>query len=81
MDIQAFKTMNSGVLTITDDLGPHREAISVPLEMEGEGSITQPTPEKLKIRGPAADGVAAFLESLPSRLRALDLSRIPRFEE
>ena len=77
MDIQRFKLLTLRVLEIVDDLGIHREAISIPLESSPRGDVRMPTPDRIEIVGPEGDP-EPFLASLRDRLCALDLSRVPR---
>lgn len=53
---------------VTDELGIDREAIEVPLEMEGEGGVERLPSGKLRIRLPEPDDLDAFLNSLPQRI-------------
>jgi len=53
---------------VTDELGIDREAIEVPLEMEGEGGVERLASGKLRIRLPEPDDLEPFLETLPQRI-------------
>ena len=53
---------------VTDELGIDREAIEVPLEMEGEGGVERLPSGKLRIRLPDADDLGPFLKTLPQRI-------------
>jgi len=55
---------------VTDELDLDREAIEVPLEMQGEGAVERLESGKLRITLPDADDLGPFLATLPERLRA-----------
>jgi hypothetical protein len=57
----------------TDELGLEREAITVPLAMEGEGRVAAAR-GKVEITLPDADDLAPFLAGLRQRLRALGVA-------
>ncbi len=57
---------------VTDDLEVDREAITVPLVMEGEGKVARLKNGRLEITLPDADDLTPFLDSLPGRLRDLE---------
>ena len=63
--------MMGQVFTVTDELGIDREAIEVPLALEGEGRVERTARGKLLIALPDADDLAPFLAALPDRLRSL----------
>ncbi len=65
------------ILAVTDALGLHREAVSVPLWTEKEGKL-EVRGGKLRITAPAEGDFEAWLAALPDRLRALDLSGVRR---
>lgn len=56
---------------VTDEIPLEREAIQVPLVMEGEGKVVRLKNGKLEITLPDTDDLDPFLASLPVRLRAL----------
>ena len=56
---------------VTDEIPVDREAIQVPLVMEGEGTISKTRTGKFEITLPDTDDLGPFLASLPERLRAL----------
>lgn len=64
------KTMNR-LFEVTDEIPLDREAIQVPLVMEGEGKVVRTKSGKLEITLPDTDDLGPFLASLPERLRAL----------
>lgn len=64
------KTMNR-LFEVTDEIPLDREAIQVPLVMEGEGKVARTKNGKIEITLPDADDLGPFLESLPERLREL----------
>lgn len=80
MDIAWFKTLNAAVLALTDELGIHREAVSVSLDRDGDGGATL-SGDRLSVIGPAHDDVDAFAAKLRADLEAMDLSALPRAEE
>jgi hypothetical protein len=56
---------------VTDDLEVDREAITVPLVMEGEGKVARLKNGRIEITLPDTEDLAPFLASLPDRLRDL----------
>ena len=80
MDIENFKRLNAAVLSLTDELAIHREAVSVSLERSGDGSATL-AGARLTITGPEHDDFEAFTASLRERLAAMDLSTLPKAED
>jgi hypothetical protein len=59
------------LFAVTDELGLSREALTVPLAMEGEGRVTRTGKGRIEITLPDADDLGPFLAGLPERLRAL----------
>jgi len=57
---------------VTDALELSREAIQVPLVLEGEGKIQRLKSGKIEITLPDTDDLGPFLANLPERLRALE---------
>ncbi|HEY7213276.1 MAG TPA: hypothetical protein VIC28_01540 [Thermoanaerobaculia bacterium] len=57
---------------VTDEIPLEREAIQVPLVMEGEGKVARLKNGKLEITLPDADDLGPFLASLPERLRMIE---------
>jgi hypothetical protein len=57
---------------VTDALELSREAIQVPLVLEGEGKIQRLKSGKIEITLPDTDDLSPFLSSLPERLRTLE---------
>ena len=57
---------------VTDALELSREAIQVPLLLEGEGKIQRLKSGKIEITLPDTDDLGPFLSALPERLRALE---------
>lgn len=57
---------------VTDALDLSREAIQVPLVLEGEGKVQRLKSGKIEITLPDTDDLGPFLASLPERLRALE---------
>lgn len=62
------QTMNR-LFEVTDEIPLDREAIQVPLVMEGEGKVVRTKSGKLEITLPDTDDLGPFLASLPERLR------------
>jgi hypothetical protein len=56
---------------VTDEIDVDREAIQVPLVMEGEGRVARTKNGRIEITLPDADDLGPFLAALPERLRAL----------
>ena len=56
---------------VTDALELSREAIQVPLVLEGEGKIQHLKSGKIEITLPDTDDLGPFLAVLPDRLRQL----------
>ena len=56
---------------VTDDIPLDREAVTVPLLMEGEGKVARTSRGKIEITLPDADDLGPFLASLPDRIRDL----------
>jgi hypothetical protein len=81
MDIEAFKESNRRILGVIDELGIHREGVMILLDAQDEGQVRLPTPSRIEITPPAPEHLDAFLVRLPSLLRSLDLSRVPRADE
>ena len=57
---------------VTDALELSREAIQVPLVLEGEGKIQRLKSGRIEITLPDTDDLGPFLSALPGRLRALE---------
>jgi hypothetical protein len=64
------KVMNQ-LFEVTDELEIDREALEVPLVMEGEGRVGRTKKGKVEITLPDADDLGPFLAGLPERLRTL----------
>lgn len=64
------KIMNR-LFEVTDDLEIDREALEVPLVMEGEGKVARTKRGKIEITLPDTEDLGPFLASLSERLRAL----------
>jgi hypothetical protein len=61
-------TMNR-LFAVTDEIPLDREAIQVPLVMEGEGKVARTKNGRIEITLPDADDLGPFLEALPEKLR------------
>lgn len=59
------------LFTVTDDIPLSREAVQVPLVMEGEGKVARTRTGRYEITLPDADDLEPFLATLPARLREL----------
>jgi len=57
---------------VTDALELSREAIQVPLVLDGEGKVRRLKSGKVEITLPDTDDLGPFLSSLPERLRTLE---------
>lgn len=57
---------------VTDALEVSREAIQVPLVLEGEGQVRRLKSGKIEVTLPDTDDLGPFLSSLPDRLRTLE---------
>ena len=64
------KIMNR-LFEVTDEIPIEREAIQVPLVMEGDGKVQRTKAGKIEITLPDTDDLGPFLASLAERLRAL----------
>lgn len=62
---------------VTDEIPVDREAIQVPLVMEGEGKVVRTPKGKFEITLPDTDDLDPFLAELPERLRALGAGESP----
>jgi hypothetical protein len=62
----------SRLFEVTDEIPLDREAIQVPLVMEGEGKIARTKNGRVEITLPDTDDLGPFLASLPERLRGLE---------
>lgn len=71
MRIVDQRAMNA-LFEVTDEIPVSREAIEVPLAMEGEGRLRRTARGKLEITLPDADDLGPFLARLPERIRELD---------
>jgi hypothetical protein len=71
MRIVDQRIMNQ-LFSVTDEIPVDREALQVPLLMEGDGRVARTKKGKLEITLPDAEDLGPFLASLPERLRALD---------
>ena len=63
-------TMNR-LFEVTDEIPMDREAIQVPLMMEGEGRVVRTKNGRIEITLPDTDDLEPFLTALPERLRTL----------
>lgn len=56
---------------VTDEIPLDREALTVPLLMEGEGKVARTSKGKIEITLPDSDDLGPFLASLPRRIQEL----------
>jgi hypothetical protein len=70
MRILTPQIMNQ-VFEVIDALEVSREAIQVPLMLEGEGKVQRLKNGKIEITLPDTDDLGPFLATLPDRLRQL----------
>jgi hypothetical protein len=68
------QTIMNRLFEVTDEIPVSREAIEVPLVMEGEGRVRRTPRGKIEITLPDADDLGPFLAALPERLRELGLA-------
>ena len=68
------------ILSVTDALGLHREAVAIPLWTEAEGRLRVTGGGRLEITAPACGDFEAWLAALPAALHKLDLSAVRRAE-
>jgi hypothetical protein len=64
-------TMNR-LFEVTDEIPLDREAIQVPLVMEGEGKVARTRNGRIEITLPDAEDLGPFLAALPDKLRELE---------
>jgi hypothetical protein len=73
--IRPMRVINQEIMNrlfeVTDEIPVDREALQVPLVMEGEGKVARLKNGRLEITLPDSDDLAPFLSSLPDRLREL----------
>lgn len=71
-----MRLINQGIMNrlfeVTDEIPLDREAIQVPLVMEGEGKIARARNGRVEITLPDEDDLEPFLAALPAGLRELD---------
>ena len=66
------------ILAVTDALGVHREAVSIPLLPQAEGRLRVTPAQRLEIVAPATGDFENWLAGLPAAIQALDLSAVQR---
>lgn len=71
MRIVDQRVMNQ-LFSVTDEIPVDREALQVPLLMEGDGKVARTKRGKIEITLPDAEDLGPFLATLPERLRALE---------
>jgi len=59
------------LFAVTDEIPLSREALEVPLLMEGEGRVARTAKGKIEITLPDHEDLEPFLEALPARVREL----------
>jgi hypothetical protein len=65
------QTIMNALFSVTDEISLDREAVQVPLAMEGEGKVERTAKGKVEITLPDAEDLGPFLAALPARVRAL----------
>jgi hypothetical protein len=65
------QTIMNALFSVTDEIPLDREAVQVPLAMEGEGKVERTAKGKVEITLPDAEDLGPFLAALPARVRAL----------
>jgi len=65
------QTVMNQLFEVTDEIPLDREAVQVPLVMEGEGKVARLKNGRIEITLPDADDLGPFLAGLPDRLRDL----------
>ncbi len=65
------QTTMQRLFAVTDEIPLDREAIEVPLELGGEGSVERLPGGRIRITLPEPDELEAFLAALPGRIEAL----------
>lgn len=72
---QAMRVIDQGIMNrlfeVTDEIPLDREAVQVPLVMEGEGKVARAKNGRIEITLPDTDDLGPFLAALPARLREL----------
>lgn len=56
---------------VTDEIPLDREALEVPLLMQGEGKVARTKKGKIEITLPDAEDLGPFLAELPERVRGI----------
>lgn len=56
---------------VTDEIPLDREALEVPLLMQGEGKVARTKKGKIEITLPDTDDLGPFLAELPERVREI----------
>jgi len=59
------------LFAVTDEIPLDREAVQVPLAMEGEGKVERTPKGRIEITLPDAEDLGPFLAALPARVREL----------
>lgn len=67
------QTVMNRLFDVTDEIPLDREAIQVPLAMEGEGGVRALGGGRFEITLPDRDDLEPFLQSLPRRLHEAGL--------
>jgi hypothetical protein len=57
---------------VTDEIPLDREAIEVPLVMQGEGKVARTKKGKIEITLPDTEDLGPFLAGLPERVREIE---------
>lgn len=61
----------NALFAVTDEIPLDREAVQVPLAMEGEGRVERTAKGRIEITLPDVEDLGPFLAALPARVRGL----------
>ena len=61
------------IFTVTDELGIHRERVTVPLEKEGYGDVRRAADGKIEVVVPAKIVVTVWISTLKEQLESLGI--------
>lgn len=66
------QTIMNRLFEVTDEIPLDREALEVPLLMQGEGKVARTKKGKIEITLPDAADLGPFLAALPERVREVE---------
>jgi hypothetical protein len=61
------------IFAVTDDLGIHRERVTVPLEKEGHGGVRRAADGKIEVVVPTKIELMAWISTLKGQLESLGI--------